>query len=266
MRARPFALLSLAAALGVASWWRIEAGRVARATGLPREGIAAAEAAPAAPSYPGVPAGARVVEFLQPERAAASAGLRAAPVDLPADDAALVAETAALQLLARDTQLELNARQWSAFAAVALEFQAVRAAYEAELARSIAPRDGKQRIEIPAYPVAGDRLREKFQAALVEALGAENAAEIRRELGSKLEGYFAGFGVGAQTLEFAGLPARTGDFQVTRTVHYWNSIEGGAALSLRRETCFPALEDPTGATWAPLLERMAHLAGGGTGG
>ena len=43
------------------------------------------------------------------------------------------------------------------------------------------------------------------------------------------------------------------DMEVTRTVTYWNSVEGSDRPTTRREVHFPAIEDPTGDRWSALL-------------
>lgn len=198
---------------------------------------------------PGAPL-PRIVEFLTPERYAAAA--TKAPAVLSPDAAALTNETIALQLLAADTELELNARQWTALATATLKIQAIRQAYEASIARITAQAPGQTRMEIPTYAVAGDALREEFHAELRAQLGEANAAEVLAQLGRKLEGHFGGFGVSVQTIDIASDPARGGDV-ITRTVQYWNSVEGQNRLTTRRETHFPDRDDPTGETWRPLL-------------
>jgi hypothetical protein len=176
------------------------------------------------------------------------------PAALTDDDAAVVAEMSQLQLLAQGLNLDLSSRQWSALAAVTLEIQAIRQTYEAQIATGTAASAGCFRVEIPMYAAAGDAIRAKFLADLRAALGAATAGEIVEKLGGRLEGHFAGFGVAVQTLEIKGDPhAAPTDCEVTRTVTYWNSVEGGEQLTTRRETHFPAWEDPTGESWGALL-------------
>jgi len=199
----------------------------------------------------------RVVEFLQPVPAAAAA-LPVPGVEASADATAQVAEIVALQLLAQGTELELGARQWAALASVTAEIQAVRHAYEASIAVATVREPGRSRIEIPAYAAAGDALRARFHAGLREQLGEANAAEILEQLGARLEGHFAGFGVSVQTLEVTGDMSRGNtDWQMTRTVKFWNSVEGDERLTTRRETHFPGREDPAGDSWGPLLSTLA---------
>jgi hypothetical protein len=215
---------------------------------------------------PGVAGKHRIVEFLQPVAAQPQAAR--APVSLSADAAALTAEVATLQLLAQDTDLDLSARQWSALAAVTSNIQAVRQAYEASIATATTSGPGRYRVEIPVYAAAGDGLRAKFHAELREHLGDANAAEILARLGSRLESHFAGFGVSAQTLEIVDAArgqAAGAEVAVTRTARYWNSVEGQERLATRRETHFPAQEDPTGELWRPMLALIAQAAGTGTG-
>lgn len=197
-----------------------------------------------------VPA-ARVVEFFQPVVVPSSARLGPVPaVEASADATAQVAEIVALQLLAQGTEVELGARQWAELAKVTAEVQAVRHAYEASIAVATVREPGRSRIEIPAYAAAGDALRARFYAGLRENLGDTNAAEILARLGARLEGHFAGFGVSVQTLEISGAPA---ELAVTRTVQFWNSVEGQDRLTTRRETHFPDREDPSGEQWSALL-------------
>ena len=173
---------------------------------------------------------------------------------LSSDATALVGEMCDLQLLAHDTPLTLNSWQWSALAAVVLRNQSVRQNYEAEIATSKVIAPGQYRVEIPAYASAGDMLREKFNTELRTELGEATAAAVLANLGGRLEGRFAGFGVSIQTLDIIGNPSESlGDVQVTRTVTYWNSVEGGDRPTTRRETHFPAFEDPTGDSWSALL-------------
>jgi len=179
---------------------------------------------------------------------------RAKSYGLSADATALVAEMCDLQLAATGTDLVLSSRQWSALASVVLRTQAVRQTYEARIATSTMIEPGRYRVEIPVYAGAGDALRANFHADLQEALGGTTAAEVVARLGGRLEARFAGFGVSAQTLDVIAPPGGTpGDFQVTRTVTYWNSIEGADHPTTRREIHFPAWEDPTGDSWSALL-------------
>lgn len=212
------------------------------------------------------PAAERVVAFLAPERPNPGR-VPQTPVALSEDSAALVAETSALQLLAQDTELDLNARQWSALAAVTLNIQAVRQAYEATIATATKGVAGRTRIEVPAYASAGDALRAKFHAELREQLGEANAAEIVEKLGAQLEGHFAGFGVSVQTLDITLAPlGDTAGCEVTRTVQYWNSVAGENRLTTRRETHFPGLEDPSGQNWSAWLSLASEAAAPGAKG
>lgn len=214
----------------------------------------------AAAVAPNVVSDARVVHFWSEPRVAVAPaqGVRP-PAVADAAASALIAEQAALRAMAQTTDLELSPRQWAALAAATAHMQAVRQAYEASRAVVTATAPGRYRLDIPAYPEAGDALREMFHAELHAQLGAATAKDVLAALGAALEGYFGGFGVGVQTLEFAAGSAEA-DYQVTRTVRYWNSIEGQDRLTTRRETHFPGLEDPDGHTWGPFL---AALAAGG---
>lgn len=242
-RVSPHWLVALAIT-GVLIGWRSEAERSGPAGDA---GTRRAEARVVA-----VPPG-RVVEFFQPARATAAAG--AVPfVEASAGVSAHVAEIVALQLLAQGTELELGAQQWSALAEVTAEIQAIRHAYEASIAVATWPEPGRGRIEIPAYAAAGDALRARFHAGLREQLGEANAAEILEQLGPRLEGHFAGFGVSVQRLDVTGGPGGIPtEWEITRTVNYWNSVEGQDRLTTRRETHFPGREDPAGENWEPLL-------------
>ena len=53
----------------------------------------------------------------------------------------------------------------------------------------------------------------------------------------------------------AGKPS---DIQVTRTVNYWNSVEGSDRVATRSEIHFPVLEDPTGDSWSALLAKVGE--------
>ena len=173
---------------------------------------------------------------------------------LPDDDAALLVEVSALQLLAHGLNLELSSAEWLALAAVSRETQAIRQIYEAQIATGARVAPGRFRVEIPMYADAGDALRARFLAQMRAGLGAGTADEIVGKLGSRLEGYFGGFGVAVQTLDIVGDPREPqSDCEVTRTVRYWNSVEGSDRLTIRRETHFPAWEDPHGENWGPLL-------------
>jgi hypothetical protein len=159
-----------------------------------------------------------------------------------------------LQLLAQGTHLTLNSTQWTKFAAVVLRTQAIKQNYEAQIATSKVIAPGQYRLEIPGYAGAGDLLRETFNTALRTELGDVAAGAVLAELGDRLEGRFAGFGVSVQTLDIVGNPSETlSEVQVMRTVTYWNRAEGSERLITRREMHFPAWEDPTGDSWTALL-------------
>ncbi len=194
--------------------------------------------------------------YLAPAHAWTGSEISAAaiPHRLSEDASALVAEMCDLQLLAHGTDLALDSRQWSAFAGVVLRAQAVRQTYEARIATSTVIAPGQYRLEIPVYANAGDLLRENFNAELRTELGEATATDVLAKLGGKLEARFAGFGVSAQTLDITAKPdASLSDIQITRTVTYWNSVEGSDHPATRREIHFPAYEDPTGDSWSALL-------------
>jgi len=176
------------------------------------------------------------------------------PAELSADESSLVAEISELQLLARGSDLELASDEWSALAAVTLRIQAIRQTYEAGIATTTLVAPGHYRMEIPGYANAGRTLREKFYAQLGFQLGDATAAEIIEKLGAKLEGHFGGFGVSLQTLDIAaGTQNGASDVQVTRTVTYVSQEKGAERTTTRRETFFPAWEDPSGDRWGALL-------------
>lgn len=168
------------------------------------------------------------------------------------DDAAVVGEVAELQMMATGAELTLTPEQWNAFAEVSLETQAVRLNYEAGIATRRTKNSGVVQLDIPMYAAAGDALRQQFEARLAERLGFDTSADILANIGAKLEGHFAGFGVAAQTLEIRGDPS-SADCEVVRTANYWNAAENSAQLANRRETHLPAWEDPSGSRWGALL-------------
>lgn len=243
------------------AWERGAAGAEAKEAVVERE---VAVKGPAAT----IPAG-RVVHFWATEPRVAGAAAETSDAkpaqELGAEGTGVVAEIVALQALARDTELELSPRQWAAFATATAHIQAVRQAYEASIASVVTREAGRYCMEVPAYPAAGDALRAKFHAELREQVGENTAAEILALMGRALEGHFAGFGVGVQTLEFAAGPGgAANDYRVTRTVRFWNAVEGSERLTTRRETHFPGAEDPSGETWGPFLAALS--AAGSAGG
>lgn len=248
-------LLSVAGIGWVATWERsaAEPSNAADATVKTTVRSVAPEVGPTENAAP------QVVHFWTGPTTAVPAPHAARPaVSLGADATVALGEQVALQALAEKVGLELSPRQWTALAAATAHIQAVRQAYEASIAKVERLGDGRYRMEIPAYPAAGDALREKFQAELRAHLGDASVSEIMTQLGGELEGHFGGFGVSVQTLEFAA--ARNGveaDYQVTRTVHYWNAVAGENRLTTRRETHFPGLEDPSGHAWGPFLTALA---------
>ncbi len=180
-----------------------------------------------------------------------------APLVLTEEESGLLAATCELQLMAEGTALELTGGQWTALAKVALEVQAIRHNYEAQIATATKVTPGHYRVEVPVYAQTGDALRERFQTNLRAALGEPAAAAVIERLGARLEGYFAGFGVSVQTIEIAGgARGARADYEVTRTVQYWDSVAGRDELTTRRETHVPAWEDPAGERWGALLARI----------
>lgn len=176
------------------------------------------------------------------------------PSRLTPDAAVNFATLCDLRLLAADTALELSDAQWRELAALVAEFQAVRSNYEADIAAVTSLAPDRHRLEIPAYPEAGDELRRRFEDELIGRLGSTAAVAVRENLGRQIEARFAGFGVSSQVLEITSRPG-TGrrDLEVRRTARYWNSIEGKDRLTTRRDVFFPASEDPTGERWDALL-------------
>jgi hypothetical protein len=174
--------------------------------------------------------------------------------------AALLAEEIELRALGGDVALSLTEREWMALAGVTLNTQAVRHAYEAEIAVATLREDGRQRLEIPAYVEAGAALRREFYAELLKELGESAAMEVVRKLSDRLEARFAGFGAGVQTLDFStGSGRGEGALRagsVTRTVVFWNESNATEATRTRSETIFPQIEDPDGLQWGPLLARV----------
>lgn len=176
--------------------------------------------------------------------------------------AALLSEEIELRALGGEVALSLTEREWAALAGVTLTTQAVRHAYEAEIAVATLREDGRNRLEIPEYVSAGAVLRTEFYSALLKELGESAAMEVMRKLSQRLESRFAGFGAAVQTLDFstgewAGAEmAGVGVGSVTRTVVFWNESNADVASRTRSETVFPQLEDPEGAQWGPLLARV----------
>lgn len=249
-RSAALSLLALIVAGGWAVW------KDAPTTVAVAENVAAAGAIAKASHMP--VAEARTVHFSAEPKVKPMTSVAARPaVTLSADAGVAISEQAMLQAWATEADLDLSPRQAAAIAGAMAHIQAVRQAYEASLATVTQVAPGRYRMEIPAYPAAGDALRAKFHAELQENLGPESAADVITLLGAKLEGHFAGFGVSVQTLEFTAGAGVESDYRVTRTVQFWNGVEGGDQLTTRRETHFPGLEDPSGHTWGPLLAVLA---------
>jgi len=186
--------------------------------------------------------------------------LSAKPVaTLGAGAAALLAEEIELRALGGDVALSLTEREWTALAGVTLNTQAVRHAYEAEIAVATLHEDGRRRLEIPAYVEAGAALRREFYAELLKELGESAAMEVVRKLSDRLEARFAGFGAGVQTWDFStgndGGADALRSASVTRTVVFWNESNASELTRTRSETIFPQIEDPEGVQWGPLLAR-----------
>lgn len=183
----------------------------------------------------------------------------AAPLALTADASAAVVEQLALRQLAHELELPLTDVEWAAFARIAAHHQAIRHAYEASIAVPRASPDGRFQLEIPVYGAAGDALREEFYVSLEVELGAAPTAQIVTVMGERLNGYFGGFGVSVQTLDFDAAPGTPLDeYFITRTVRYWNQAAEQERVTLRRESHLPAAEDPTGQQWGPFLALLAE--------
>jgi hypothetical protein len=176
------------------------------------------------------------------------------PARLAPEEAVRFATLCELRLLAADTGLELTDGQWRDFAELVLELQAVRRTYEAGIAAVTEFAPGRHRLDIPAYPEAGDELRRRYEAGLRERLGPIASTAVREALGRQIEGRFAGFGVSRQVLDITHTPGRgRRDLEVWRTAQYWNSLDGEERVTTRRDVSFPASEDPAGESWDALL-------------
>jgi len=174
--------------------------------------------------------------------------------EMSASDAARFVALCQMRLLAAEADLDLSHDEWARLTGVVTHAQAVRMHYEAGIASVTEIAPGRYRVEIPAYPDAGDELRRRFLAELRETLGEAIAGEVMAKLGSRLEGRFAGFGVSNQTLEITGDPVGApGDVKVERITHFWNSVKADDLISTRRDVHLPAAEDPMGEQWTPLL-------------
>jgi hypothetical protein len=192
-----------------------------------------------------------------PGRALTSSRSQVLP--LSNDSASLLVDELALRQLAHHADLELTDQQWTDFAIVASYYQAVRQAHEASIADIVQIGERRFRLHVPPYADFGDALRENFFAALRGHLGSAATERVARQMGYALEGYFGGFGISAQTLDFVA-ESGTGapDYLVTRTVTFWNRVANQDRLSTRSEYHAPAVEDPTGRTWGPFLSLLSN--------
>jgi hypothetical protein len=173
--------------------------------------------------------------------------------------AELLAEEVALRTMPNAANLQLTGEQWTELARVTANCQAVRQAFEASIATPHVLGRGLYRVDVPAYPHAGDALRAKLHSDLRAALGDAVARHVTSELGDGLEAHFAGFGVSVQTLDFkADLNGAEAEYEVTRTIKYWKSKAADDRLTTRQETHFPGLEDAAGHTWGPFLALLAE--------
>jgi hypothetical protein len=178
---------------------------------------------------------------------------------LTADANELVTAMCDLQLLADGTGLVLESEQWSALAKVVLQLQAVRHEYEAQIATLTVIGRDRFRVEIPAYAVAGDLLRERLAVELQTELGETATHEVWTRIGRKLAGRFAEFGGNEQTLEITTDPAGSlADTQVVRTVQFRGEGMQGERVTTRREISFPVVEDATGDSWRALLAMVVE--------
>ena len=169
---------------------------------------------------------------------------------LAADSSAALAEQITLRQLAHGRDLALGEEAWAELAAVVARHQAIRHAHEASLATVMSQPHGGFVIEVPAYGDVGELLRAQLYAEVAQRLGGAAADQVLLHLGDALEGYFAGFGVSAQTLEVPTVEA-FGEHFVTRTIAY--SSDDDDRIRTRREMHLPGAEDPTGQRWSPFL-------------
>lgn len=182
---------------------------------------------------------------------------------LQVDPSGEVAEIVTLQHLATGTSLHLSPEQWSAFAQVTRRFQLIRQSYEATLAKVAELGAGHYQLEVPAYLEAGTALKSSFKEALVQSLGRSAGNEVLQLLGPQLCGHFGGFGVSQQALTFARTAGDNSiDYQITRTVTYWDDSLSTGRVVTRQETYLPAFEDPDGQLWGPYLQVLAQSASG----
>jgi hypothetical protein len=185
--------------------------------------------------------------------ASAKAVPSAPPVfTLSSESSAQLAEQIELNGLVEQAGLNLSASELKAFADVTALHQAIREAYELEIASIVRTAEGNARIEIPLYSDAGDALRASFYADLRDAVGVSAAMQIEMKVGRQLESRFGGFGVAEQMID---LPSASPDLDkepvLQRTIVYWNpSAEIDHRLLTRRETYFPRLEDAAGRSLA----------------
>ena len=235
-------------------WWALAARGSAEPSQIdPRQGKPFVEAVDVADDGAGLAAFSIEERHVEEPRAARSKTL----TTMHRGAAAVLAEEIELRALGEAQALSLTAEQWARFAGVTLDHQAIRHAYEAEVAVVTESGQGRQRLEIPAYVEADAALRSEFYKTLLSELGDLVAEEIVRKLSPELESRFAGFGAAAQTLEFSDLmPGNAEGGVVTRTTRYWDEATGGDASRMRRETFFPRMEDPDGLQWGPLLARL----------
>ncbi len=186
------------------------------------------------------------------------------PAVLSPDQGSVLAEVVQLQQLAVDAPVVLTPEQWLAFGTVAAHFQTLRHRHEGSIASIGRLGTRGYTLEVPPYPETGAALRAAFESAVKAALGHDAANLTLRALSSALSSHFGGFGVSQQTLEFA---RNSGDdptdYHVTRTVTFWQGTATDGRAVTRRETFFPALEDPTGQSWGALLQVLEKSISGG---
>lgn len=186
------------------------------------------------------------------------------PAGLFPDQPSVLAEVIQLQQLAANTALALTPEQWLALGAVAVHTQNLRHRHEASIASVGRLNVHSYALDIPPYPEMGAWLKASFESSVEAALGKDVAKVTLLALSPALTAHFGGFGVSQQTLEFAR-PSRLdpNDYQVTRTVTFWQGSATEGRAVTRRETFLPGLEDPAGTSWGPLLQVLERSVSGG---
>jgi hypothetical protein len=209
----------------------------------------------------------RLTEALSQRTAPAepcSAYLAPPLANLSPDQGSVLAEVVQLQQLAADTTITLTAEQWLALGSVTARFQTLRHLHEASIS-AVGRLDARSyTLEIPPYPETGATLKASFESSVQAALGSDAAGAALRALSPALIAHFGGFGVSQQTLEFArNSRLHPDDYEVTRTVTFWQGSANEGRAVTRRETFLPGSEDPAGASWGPLLQVLEKSISGG---